>query len=151
MCSSDLERTEPWQTVHQYRLKLSGIIYCAQLLFLEHHTRKQQAGKEKDFTQSIANCVKEWMTHLSSSPIGWLNELRAYAYIVAQNTQMEPNIWWDDDHQSITYRSVQVSMNEFRGLMKEQLQKATVILEQELCFTNNNYLLLTINLKIILD
>ena len=107
------ERTGPWQAAYQYRPKLSGIIYCAQLLFLEHHTQKQQAGKEKDFTQSIADCVKEWMTHLSSSPIGWLNELRAYAYIVAQNTQMEPNIWWDDDHQSITYRNVQVSMDEF--------------------------------------
>src|SRR5439155_1145443 len=79
------ERTGPWQAAYQYRPKLSGIIYCAQLLFLEHHTRKQQAGKEKDFTQSIADCVKEWMTHLSSSPIGWLNELRAYAYIIAQS------------------------------------------------------------------
>jgi len=92
------ERTGPWQAAYQYRPKLSGLIYCAQLLFLEHHIRKQQAGKEKDFTQSIADCVKEWMTHLSSSPIRWLNELRAYTYIVAQNTQMEPNIWWDDNH-----------------------------------------------------
>ena len=86
------ERTRPWQTVYQYWPKLSRIIYCAQLLFLEHYTCKQQAGEEEDFTQSIADCVKEWMTHLSSSPIGWLNELRTYAYIIAQNTQMEPNI-----------------------------------------------------------
>ena len=69
------ERTGPWQTAHQYQPKLFGIIYCARLLFLEHYTRKEQAGKEKDFTQSIADCVKEWMTHLSSLPIGWLNEL----------------------------------------------------------------------------
>jgi len=145
------ERTGPWQAAYQYRPKLSGLIYCAQLLFLEHHIRKQQAGKEKDFTQSIADCVKEWMTHLSSSPIGWLNELRAYAYIVAQNTQMEPNIWWDDNHQSVTYRNVQISMDEFRGLMKDQLQKATVILEQELCFTNTDYPLPAIDLRAILD
>ena len=123
------ERTGPWQTAHQYRPKLSGIIYCAQLLFLEHHTRKEQAGKEKDFTQSIADCVKKWMTHLSSSPIGWLNELQTYTYIVAQNMQIKSNIWWDGDYQSIIYCNIQVSIDEFQGLMKDQLQKATVILE----------------------
>ena len=32
------ERTGPWQAAYQYRPKLSGLIYCAQLLFLEYHT-----------------------------------------------------------------------------------------------------------------
>ena len=49
-------------------------------------------SKEKDFTQSIADYIKEWMTYLSSSPIGWLNKLQAYTYIVAQNMQIESNI-----------------------------------------------------------
>ena len=44
------ERTGLWQAAYQYQPKLSGIIYCAQLLFLEHYTQKQQVGKEKDFT-----------------------------------------------------------------------------------------------------
>ena len=79
------DHTGPWRTAHLYRPKLSGIIYCAQLLFLEHHIRKQYG---EDFTQVIANTVQEWMTHISSSPIGWLNELRAYAYIISRNTQM---------------------------------------------------------------
>src|SRR5947199_10325227 len=68
------ERTGLWQAAYQYRPKLSGIIYCTQLLFLEHHTWKQQAGKEKAFTQSIAECGKEWMTHLPYSAIGMRNE-----------------------------------------------------------------------------
>ena len=110
------DHTGPWQIAHLYRPKLSGIIYCTQLLFLEHHIRKQYG---EDFTQVIANTVQEWMTHISSSPIEWLNELRAYAYIISQNTQMEPNITWDDNHQSVTYRNVRVSMDEFWGLIKE--------------------------------
>ena len=59
---------------------------------------------------------------------------------------MEPNITWDDDHQSVTYRNVQVSMDEFRGLIKEQLDKASNILEQKLCFTDADHPLPVIDL-----
>ncbi|KAF2992901.1 hypothetical protein E8E13_000416 [Curvularia kusanoi] len=64
------------------------------------------------------------MVYGSNSPINWILNLRSYGTAIRNNTTAAGWIEWSDDGQKLTYKSLELSLNNLRWAIHDQVKEA---------------------------
>ncbi|KAM0714509.1 hypothetical protein Q7P37_009803 [Cladosporium fusiforme] len=120
-----------------YTSKLSGLIYCARLCFLESVLPRfahDYVGWEKRPRLGglkLLNRVRErYMCLGCQSPLGELLSLRNFGRSLSRSDGPSFRVGWSPDSQTVSWDDGQLSMTQFRGLSKTAFDSATTCVER---------------------
>lgn len=120
-----------------YTSKLSGLIYCARLCFLESVLPRfahESVGWEKRPRLGglkLLNRVRErYMCLGCQSPFGELLSLRNFGRSLSRSDGPSFRVQWSPDSQTVSWNVGQLSMNQFRVLSKTAFDSATTCVER---------------------
>jgi hypothetical protein len=111
-----------------YTAKLSGIVKLAQLLVVQHAVVENKAGRTQFPNELVSELQDRFMVYGSNSPMNWILNLRAYGAKLRDNTTSSGFIYWSDDGQKLSYRSLEFTMNSLRWFLHDQVEEACQIL-----------------------
>jgi hypothetical protein len=120
-----------------YTSKLSGLIYCARLCFLEAALPRfahDSVGWEKRPRHGglkLLNRVRErYMCLGCQSPFGELLSLRNFGRSLTRSDGPSFRVRWSSDAQTVSWDDGQLSMDQFRALSKTAFDSATLCMER---------------------
>jgi hypothetical protein len=111
-----------------YTAKLSGIVKLAQLLVVQHAVVESKAGRTQFPNELVSELQDRFMVYGSNSPMNWILNLRAYGAKLRDNTTSSGFIYWSDDGQKLSYKSLEFTMNSLRWFLHDQVQEACQML-----------------------
>lgn len=103
---------------------LSALVKIAQLLVLHFAMHEHQAGQADFPSEKVAELQDRFMVFGSSSPINWILNLRAYGAVIRDNTTAAGWIEWSDDGQKLTYKALDLTLNDLRWAVRDQVSLA---------------------------
>jgi len=131
--------TDPstFERPRNYTSKLSGLIYCARLCFLEAILPRfahQSVGWEKRPRRGglkLLNRVRErYMCLGCQSPFGELLSLRNFGRSLSRSDGPSFRVRWSSDAQTVSWDDGQLSMSQVRALSNTAFDSATSCMER---------------------
>lgn len=107
-----------------YTTKLSAIVKLAQLLVVQYAVVESKAGRTQFPNELVSELQDRFMVYGSNSPINWILNLRAYGTKLRDNTTSSGFIYWSDDGQKLSYKSLEFTMNSLRWFLHDQVEEA---------------------------
>jgi hypothetical protein len=111
-----------------YTAKLSGIVKLAQLLVVQRAVVESKARRTHFPNELVSELQDRFMVYGSNSPMNWILNLRAYGAKLRDNTTSSGFIYWSDDGQKLSYKSLEFTMNSLRWFLHDQVQEACQML-----------------------
>jgi len=113
-----------------YTPSLSGFIKIARMLVIQ----KAVTTAENDHLMQPADFLDEmrarFMVNGTRSPLSWASRLRLYGKKVRDLTTCLGSISWSDDDPSVSYKGItNLTLDAFRGFIRDQVHKAHAQLE----------------------
>ncbi|KAH7361356.1 hypothetical protein BKA66DRAFT_592980 [Pyrenochaeta sp. MPI-SDFR-AT-0127] len=117
-----------------YTPKLSGMIYCARLIFLEstlarfaHHYIGWKARLRRGQLDHLNKVRREKMCLGSQAPMGELLSLRTYGRACSRSDGPSFRVNWSDDGQVVSWDKFQLSMAQFPQISQSTLDRAAMV------------------------
>ena len=123
-----------WKDVGNYTSYLSQIIYNCQLLVLLHSLLLVDTGKAKHLTSCLTSVRNQWLLNDTPGPVAELLGIRLLGFEISKNTVNQAQVRWHSDEQTIVCQDTQLHMDQLQDLIAHQLQAATVLMQEDLCF-----------------
>ena len=121
-----------------YTPKLSGLVKLAQLLVVQHAVVEKKAGRTQFPNELVSELQDRFMVYGSNSPINWILNLRAYGAKLRDNSTSFGFIYWSDDGQKLSYKSLEFTMNNLRWFLHDQVEEACESLHELLLLPKGN-------------
>ena len=110
---------------------LSKLIYCCQLVLLQHaHNTTTPSATVGTRLETIC---RQWMQNDTYGPIGTLLSWRLYAMKVGRSTVPPGLVRWDDDDLTMTYADTRYSLSDMKEEMLACFLEAQEIFCRDLC------------------
>jgi hypothetical protein len=113
-----------------YTPKLSGFIKITQLLVLQQAVYAVEDGRSDDPLEPLDDMRERFMLLDTSTPFSWAISLRSYGKRIRDSTTSLGYIQWSEDGQRLSYRDLELSIQEFQLFVCTQVQKAQQLLEK---------------------
>ena len=123
-----------WERVGDYTSYLSQLIYDFQLLALQHCLGLIDRGEAQDLTGCLVAFRDEWLLNDTAGPVGELLSIRLLGMAVARNTVEGAQVRWHADGETIVYKTIRLSMQDVRELVRHEVDMATAVFRRDLCF-----------------
>lgn len=107
-----------------YTPKLSALVKLAQLLVVQYAVSEHKAGRTQYPNELVGELQDRFIVFGSESPMNWILNLRAYGAKARDNTTALGFISWTDNGESLSYKSLEFSMNGLRWFLRDQIQEA---------------------------
>jgi hypothetical protein len=107
-----------------YTSKLSALVKLAQLLVVQHAVLEHRAKRVVFPNEMVAELQDRFMVYGSDTPMNWILNLRAYGKKERDNTTTAGHIVWSDDGEQLSYRTLDLTMNELRWFLRDQVELA---------------------------
>jgi hypothetical protein len=111
------------EAVH-YTPHLSAIVKMSQLLVAERALLAVERDEADYPAQALEEMQERFMVAGTRSPICWVQKLRAYGKAIKDTTTSLGRISWSDDGESLTYKTMKLTMTGLRSVVAIQLEVA---------------------------
>jgi hypothetical protein len=99
-------------------------VKLAQLLVVQHAVIESKAGRAQFPDELVSELWDRFMVYGSDFPINWILNLRAYGAKLRDNTTSSGFIYWSDDGQKPSYKSLEFTMNSLKWFLHDQIEEA---------------------------
>lgn len=103
---------------HSYTSYLLAFVKIAQMLVIQRAVIMAEEG-DIDHPADILDEMRErFMIHGSRSPFNWVLRLRVYGKKIRNTTISLGYIYWSDDHEKLTYKTLEMTMTDFKNFVR---------------------------------
>lgn len=130
-----------WRTPPYMTSFLATLTYDIQLiLFSDARSEADQLphSQAAAFERLLRRNCRRWLVSTKDTPSAEILSWRLYAQRVSTNTLPTAYTSWSPDGETVTYREAILTMTDWRGLIREQLRRATEILHRDLLFAQED-------------
>ena len=133
-----LKRDGSWKEPQYMTSLMASITYIMQLLIFATTRQEADAAGGPRFAARLRDRCGRWLVNNQESPSSEILSLRLYAGKVASATLPTAYTSWSLDGQTVTYKASVMTMTDWRGLIREQVERARDMLQQRLFFGRMN-------------
>lgn len=124
--------TISWRPEGEVSGIFSKLIYCCQLIILQHATHIAAAEHASEITNALETLASQWIRSHSRGPLSTMNDWRLYAMRVGATTVPPALVIWDADGESLTYNDVRYEISNLADEIIFCLREARTIFMRDL-------------------
>lgn len=124
------ERKGIFMEAHAFTPALSRFIKISQMLVAQRAVLAVIEGEVDDPCDMLDDMRDRFLIHGSRSPFSWATRLRMYGRKVRNSTTCLGYISWSDDQEVVSYKSLELSMTQFRLFVSDLVHQGQDLLAQ---------------------
>jgi hypothetical protein len=106
-----------------YTTDLSALVKIAQLMVVQYAVKQCEAGRAPYPNELVAEYQDRFMCYGSETPMNWILNLRAYGAKIRDTSTALGHMYWSDDGEKLSYKTIELTMNNFRWFLRDQVQE----------------------------
>ncbi|KAK3064884.1 hypothetical protein LTS18_003047, partial [Coniosporium uncinatum] len=123
-----------WRDVNNYTSYLSQLIYDCQIVVLLRCLELTDGDEDRTMTSCIVGIRDKRLLNDTPGPVSELSGTRLLGFEIGRNTVNQAQVRWHSDGKTVVYKEVQFTMEQLQDLVAKEVETATSIFEQDLCF-----------------
>lgn len=100
------------------------------MLVAQRAVELAEDGQAEHPGNALDEMRERFLVYRVRAPFGWITRLRTYGKKIQNTSTSLGYLVWSDDHQSLHYRDLQLTMNALTGFIRAQVELAQYELER---------------------
>lgn len=113
-----------------YTTHLSALVKISQMLVAQRAVELAEDGHVEHPSDALDEMRERFLVYGVRAPFGWITRLRTYGKKIQNTSTSLGYLTWSDDHQSLHYRDLQLTMDALTGFIRAQVELAQYELER---------------------
>jgi hypothetical protein len=119
-----------FRDAYSYTSYLSAMVKMTQMLVVQEAVFQAEEGVIEHPADAIDEMRERFLIHGVRAPFGWVTRLRTYGKKIQNTTTSLGYIYWSDNHEKLTYKGLEITMDLFRRFVQVQVEQAQRSLEK---------------------
>ncbi|OLL24154.1 ATP-dependent DNA helicase tlh1, partial [Neolecta irregularis DAH-3] len=145
------ERRGQFRQALHYTYILAGLLYCSRIIIIGWtiHLEKQEQVFEP--IKRLRKMHQKWLVDGSDTPVSTIISTLAYGKKIARETGSRATVHWSENSQILYFCGKPITMDDFRGFLRNLIDDAENLLWDELFFATTDSRRFTIDLSKVQD
>ncbi|KAL3703710.1 hypothetical protein TMatcc_009399 [Talaromyces marneffei ATCC 18224] len=122
-------KKQTFRDAYTYTPSLSGLVKMAQMLIVQEAVIQADEDRVEHPADALDEMRERFLVHGTRSPFAWITRLRTYGKKIQNTTTSLGYIYWSEDQERLSYKSLEMTMESFRRFVQIEVRETQQSLE----------------------